>query len=422
MSTVVEAVRASARACRPAARAPRRIALLGVGQVGGAVAALAREPHIAAHFRIGSGLVRDTTRERPLAGDVCLTSCLQDALGDDPDVVIEALGGLEPARTLVLDALERGIPVVTANKSLLAAHGETLLDAAARSGTPLRYEAAVLAGVPFLGTFSRRPLARDLTGFSGIVNGTTNVILSSMAGARSSFEASLADAQRQGYAEPDPANDVDGIDAREKLCVLLRHFGDWSVAPADVETTGITAIGAGDIAAASELGGALKPVVYADWRDGRLAAFAGPAFVPRSHPLARVDGVQNAVLLRNRLAGDLFYAGPGAGPVATAATLLDDATEATEGTQVSEAVWRRARPEAPASAWFVGVSGRLPEQTDIADVLSAHGVYLRPTSDRAAGDRWFVTHPCEAARVAAGLRALEAAAPCTTRALRVLES
>ena len=423
MSTVVEAVRASVHAPHRAARAPRRIALLGVGQVGGAVAALAREPHIAARFRVGSGLVRDTSRERPLAGDVCLTSSLCDALGDDPDVVIEALGGLEPARTLVLDALERGIPVVTANKSLLAAHGEALLDAAARSGTPLRYEAAVLAGVPFLGTFSRRPLARDLTGFSGIVNGTTNVILSRMAGDRSSFEAALADAQRLGYAEPDPASDVDGIDAREKLCVLLRHFGDWSVAPADVETTGITAIDAGDIAAASELGGVLKPVVSADWRDGRLAAFAGPAFVPRSHPLARVDGVQNAVLLRNRLAGDLFYAGPGAGPVATAATLLDDAVEATEGAQIAEAEWRRATPDAPSSGWFVRVSGhRLPGQTEIADLLSAYGLWLRRTTDGPGADRWFVTHGCATAGVVAALRALEAAAPCTTRALRILES
>ena len=134
-----------------------------------------------------------------------------------PTVIVEALGGLEPARTLVLDAIARGIPVVTANKSLLAHHGDELADAAARAGVSLRFEASVVAGVPFLGTFARRPYASALTSITGIVNGTTNFILSQMQDGTSDYGSALAEAQRRGFAEPEPSKDVDGIDAAEKL-------------------------------------------------------------------------------------------------------------------------------------------------------------------------------------------------------------
>lgn len=358
MTMAVEAVGGDVRA--PAASI--RIALLGVGQVGGAVAALVRGSGLTARFTIASGLVRDVRRERPHAAHLRLTSDTRDALADDPHVVIEALGGLEPARSLVVRALERGIPVVTANKSLLAAHGKELLDLSARLGVPLRYEAAVLAGVPFLGTFARRPLARRVCGVSGIVNGTTNFILSKMANGRVELDVALKEAQRRGYAEPDPRNDLNGIDAAEKLTVLLQHFGDWNIRTCDIAPDGICGIGENEIRAASALGGAIKPVVYADWSDDTLTAFCGPAFVPGLHPLARVNGVQNAVLLRNG-GGDLFLAGPGAGPDVTAATLLDDASEiAWSGTPLPRRsqsenclhrVWRAAVPKAPASDRFI---------------------------------------------------------------------
>lgn len=427
MTTVADAVRAHAHAQTLATRTPVRVALLGVGQVGGAVAALLREPAQSEQFRVVSGLVRDTSRPRPQAAHLRLTSNVLEGLDSRPDLVIEALGGLEPARTLVLSALERRIPVVTANKSLLAAHGELLLDTAARAEVPLRYEAAVLAGVPFLGTFARRARARDVTGLCGIVNGTTNVILSQMTGEGTAFAAALADAQHRGYAEPDPANDVEGVDSVEKLCVLLRHFGDWSVPTAAIETAGIASLDVDDLRAAAEFDGALKPVVWADWRDGTLSAFAGPAFVCSSHPLARVSGVQNAVVLRNRTAGELTFAGPGAGPTVTAATLVDDATEIVQGDRAEvRREWRRSDATAPSTGWFISVRGDgLPEGSEIADLLAAYGVWLRRGSER-TGDgrqqRWFLTYNCARPRIARALRALGDAAGCQTLCIRTVEA
>jgi homoserine dehydrogenase len=422
MTSVAHAVRADVHAPAPSTRL-RRIALLGVGQVGSAVAALVAERE--REIDISAGLVRDTLRDRPHARGLRLTSDACRALDGDPDLAIEALGGREPARTLVLTALERGIPVATANKSLLAAHGDELLDAAARVRLPLRYEAAVLAGVPFLGTFARRTLARDVTSFCGIVNGTTNFILSRMTDERTGFDAALAEAQRRGYAEPDPANDVNGTDAAEKLCVLARHFGDWSIRPDELETSGISPIQSGDIRAAEDLGGALKPVVLGEWRAGDLSAFAGPAFVPSTHPLARVNGVENAVVLRNRWSGDLTFAGPGAGPVVTAATLLDDAAEIFAGCPAEASrVWKPVRASAPTTGWFVRLSGeKLPDETAVADLLSAYGIWLRRTAARQdATGRWFLTHAAKQGQIADGLRALERATGCETFRARILEA
>ena len=395
-----------------------RIALLGVGQVGGAVAALLRDPALRGRFTIVRGLVRDVRRERPSASDVPLTSDGSAALDRGPDVVVEALGGLEPARTLVRNALEAGVPVVTANKSLLAAHGDELFEAAARAGVSLRYEAAVLAGVPFLATFARRALARDITGLAGIVNGTTNFILSKMAREGTDFDDALADAQRLGYAEPDPASDIAGIDAAEKLCILLRHFRDWSVRPSEVERCGIAELDATDIDAAAELGAAIKPVVWADWTDGKLRAFCGPALIPFEHLLARIDGVQNAIQLRNRLAGDLFFAGPGAGPVATAATLLDDVEEAmASGPANGLRPWKRTEVHEPASAWFLRIP-RTPTSADrdIRECLASAGVAVDRTGALSGepGEKWLLTHPCEGAR-------LTAARHAGARAIRVLD-
>jgi homoserine dehydrogenase len=432
MTTVADAVRAEPHALVFSPDAPARITLLGVGQVGGALAALARTPQVARRFRVTSGLVRDTARERPNAADVPLTSNLRHAIGSDTDIVVEALGGLEPARTLVLEALERRIPVVTANKSLLAAHGDALLDAAADAGVSLRYEAAVLAGVPFLGTFARRSLARDVTGLCGIVNGTTNFVLSRMADERSGFASALAEAQARGYAEPDPSNDVRGVDAAEKLCVLVRHFGDWSISPSALETLGIEDITADDIAAAEDLGGVLKPAVFADWRAGELSAFAGPAFLSASHPLARVDGVRNAVLLSGRSSGELLFAGPGAGPDVTAATLLDDAEEIADdaagraGASAGRCrrTWKRAAPLSPVTGWFVRVAGdELSDAAAIADRLSSHGVTVRRTLERDGlrTRRWFLTGGCAHARITNALRALSSAAGCRAASIRVLE-
>ena len=400
-----------------------RIALLGCGNVGSAFAALASRTSISPKVRIGHVLVRDLLRSRPaLPPGVTLTSDSKEVLDGDPSVVVELLGGLEPARTILIDALERGIPVVTANKSLLAAHGPELRAAASRNGTPLLFEAAVVAGVPFLGTIARRAHASDISGFSGIANGTSNYVLTRARDQRCSILSALAEAQSLGLAEPDPSQDIDGIDSAEKLVVLLQMFGRLDVNAGQIETEGIAQITAEDIDHARALGGTIKPVILSAWSNG-LTAFSGPAFVPGSHVLASVDGSENAVLLAGRH-GRISFRGPGAGPDVTAATVLDDVYEATRAPAPSEfAPLDPARPHSPETSWFVRFSSdRLPALVDIADLLASHGVYLRRTRAPTIGLSLSVlTLPCTRARLEYALDACRAAAPCEASFIRALE-
>jgi homoserine dehydrogenase len=221
-----------------------------------------------------------------------------------------------------------------------------------------------------------------------------------------------------------------GVDAAEKLCVLLRHFGGWSVRPSDLAAEGITNVQAADLRAADGFDGLLKPVVWADWADGQLSAYAGPAFVSSSHALGRVNGVQNAVCLRNRTSGDLFFAGAGAGPIPTAATLLDDVTEVTGtsniGGEWKAADWKIAAPKPPVTGWFVRLTGtQLPDTTRIADLLSAFGIWLRRTSEPLRQDSeslWLLTHRCSDSHITDALTAIGAATGCRTFRVRVIES
>ncbi len=426
MTTVLNDPAPQAALARTTAPREVRVALLGLGQVGTAIAEIAAShPDPGCRLAITSTLVRDLRRPRRL--DVAgfgLTSDPFQALASNPDVVIEVLGGLEPARTLVLAALEARLPVVTANKSLLAVHGDELFCAAHRAGVPLLYEASVLAGVPFLDTFRRRPLARSVSAVQGIVNGTSNFILSRMARDRVDFTTALSGAQRAGYAEPDPCKDLDGDDAVEKLCVLLRHFGDYSVAPSQIAQRGIRDVGGPDLQHAAAFDGAIRPIAAAAWRDAHVTAYAGPAFVAGTHQLCQVDGVQNAVSLTTGRGDGLFFSGPGAGPAVTAATVLDDAVEAIG--PHPERPTHQPRPctvSAPSEgAWFVRLtrlrpgsggqaSSALAEQEAPA-LLTSLGVRLRRVShiDARAGrhHQWLLTEPCARGHVAAALEVLEA--------------
>lgn len=414
------------------------IALLGLGRVGSAVAALALNPPdtFGVNVRLVGALVRDCERQRDgaLHRRVRLHDDASRLLSRRPDLVIEVLGGVEPARTIVLDALERGIPVVTANKSLMAAHGDELLAAAALSGAALRYEASVLAGVPFLGTFGTRPLAARLSRVTGIVNGTSNYILTKMERERQDFADALADAQRLGLAEPNPANDIDGIDAVEKLAVLIRHFSRRSVAPSAIETVGIGSLQALDLQYAREFGGVIKSVVDSEWTAAGVSAFVGPAFVPSAHKLARIDGVENAVCLHGAATGDLFYSGPGAGPAVTAATILDDVAECcSRATDDAASIAQRLDAcrfsvcEAPATSWFIRLTGRptLPHGADLSDLLGSFGIWLRRLSsiDTSTGRPvcYLQTWPASRERVEQALTSLADAARCDFFCVRSLE-
>jgi len=434
---------AAARVLPVAVAAPPRvldIALLGLGQVGSAVATLALDPpeSLGLNLRVLGALVRDAgrPREESLERRIRLSEDPARLFSPRPDIVIEVLGGIEPARTLVLKALERGIPVVTANKSLMAAHGDELLETAARCGATLRYEASVLAGVPFLGTFRSRPLAARISRLTGIVNGTSNFILTKMDRERRDFAGALLDAQRLGFAEPNPANDIDGVDSVEKLAVLIRHFGRHSATPAAVETTGIRDVQAADLAHAREFGGAIKSVVDAEWTADSLTAFVGPAFVPSTNKLSRIDGVENAVALWGKTTGELFYSGPGAGPAVTAATILDDVVESCQaagcrcqvpGINALPPATRHLPPAAPSTGWFVRLTGHptLPDGVDITDLLASFGVLLSRISavDTTTGRSvcYLLTWASPRARVERALAALADAAGCETACFRALE-
>ena len=443
MTTVLNTARTDAYA--PAPAAALRIALLGLGHVGSAFAELARQPRDSHHISIVSALVRDVARPRAVdTRGIPLTCDPLAGLAADPDVLVEVMGGLEPARTIVLAALAKGIPVVTANKSLLAAHGDELFGAAAATSTPLFYEASVLAGVPFLGTFRRRPMARDVSGITGIFHGTSNFILSRMAADRVPFRDALADAQRAGYAEPDPSKDVQGDDAVEKLCVLLRHFGGWSVTPDEIDKTGIDGLEPEDLDQAARFGGVIRPLVAAEWDSDAVRACVGPAFVDAANPFARVNGVQNAVALKTRWAGDLFFAGPGAGPTVTAATVIDDtieaqavardaairATAAAAASDPPPAAWRRPALDraggGPATGWFVRIAAdRLATEQDAPALLAGLGIRLRRTSSLAARDggarQWLLTAPCARDHVMAALDVLAARSGAKAYCIRAVE-
>jgi homoserine dehydrogenase len=250
------------------------------------------------------------------------------------DVVVEVIGGIEPARSLILAALESGASVVTANKALLAEDGPTLFEAAEKAGRDLYYEAAVAGAIPIL-----RPLRESLAGdrvtrVLGIVNGTTNYILDKMDSTGSGFEEALEEAQDLGYAEADPTADVEGFDAAAKAAILASLAFHSRVTAADVHREGITDVTAADIDSATQMGGVVKllaiaelaPTSSTDGGDGGegVSVRVHPAMIPRSHPLASVRGAFNAVFVESEAAGQLMFYGPGAGGAPTASAVLGD--------------------------------------------------------------------------------------------------
>ncbi len=246
----------------------------------------------------------------------------------DVDVVVEVIGGIEPARSLILAALENGASVVTANKALLAEDGPTLFEAAEKAGRDLYYEAAVAGAIPIL-----RPLRESLAGdrvtrVLGIVNGTTNYILDKMDSTGAGFEEALEEAQDLGYAEADPTADVEGFDAAAKAAILASLAFHSRVTAADVHREGITDVTAADIASAAQMGSVVKLLAIAELVDAEgaegVSVRVHPAMIPRTHPLASVREAFNAVFVESDAAGQLMFYGPGAGGSPTASAVLGD--------------------------------------------------------------------------------------------------
>lgn len=313
---------------------PLRVALLGAGVVGSEVARLLVEQADDLRARVGAPLelvgigVRRLEVDRGLSLDPALFTT--DAAGmlerTRPDVVVEVMGGLEPARSLILRAFELGAGVVTANKALLAEDGAALYDAAARNGVDLYYEAAVAGAIPLL-----RPLRESLVGDRvlralGIVNGTTNYILTKMDETGASFDDALAEAQALGYAEADPTADVEAYDAAAKAAIIASLAFHSRVGLADVHREGITTVSPTDVTAARATGHVIKLLAVAERSaDGRgINVRVHPAMVPRTHPLAGVREAYNAVFVESEAAGQLMFYGRGAGGAPTASAVLGD--------------------------------------------------------------------------------------------------
>jgi homoserine dehydrogenase len=313
-----------------------RVALLGCGVVGSEVARILVEQADDLAARVGAPVelagvaVRREGRRRDVPVDPALFTTDAHALvtRDDVDLVVEVVGGIEPARTLILTALEHGASVVTANKALLSEDGATLFAAAEKANRDIYFEAAVAGAIPIL-----RPLRESLAGdrvtkVLGIVNGTTNYVLDRMDSSGAGFTEALEEAQQLGYAEADPTADIEGFDAAAKAAILASLAFHTRVTAADVHREGISDVTATDIASAQEMGCVVKLLAICDLVQGpegeAVSARVHPAMIPRTHPLASVREAFNAVFVESEAAGQLMFYGPGAGGSPTASAVLGD--------------------------------------------------------------------------------------------------
>ena len=389
-----------------------KVALLGAGNVGSQVARIFSEDSAVLKERIGAPVeligiaVRDTAAKRHWDADPGLYTTDADALIDAADVVIELTGGIEPARTRILRALEAGKSVVSGNKALLAKHGVELQAAADKSGAQLSYEAAVAGAIPIL-----RPLRDSLAGDTvtrvlGIMNGTTNYILDQMDTTGATFADALKDAQELGYAEADPTADVEGHDAASKAAIVasLAFHSDFTID--DVHIEGITAVSADDVAAADADGYVIKLLAICE-RDGDgVNIRVAPTLIPRQHPLAGVHGAFNAVFVQAQNAGELMFYGPGAGGAPTASAVLGDFVSLARrlvlgGPGVPESSYAQLPATGLGdiiSRYSVGmlVDDKLGVLANIARIFAEHGISVdslrqSPPRDGAAQIR-LVTH------------------------------
>lgn len=311
---------------------PLHVGLLGLGVVGsGVYRILTERAAIVAEAMdrpvyIARILVRDPTKPRSVAVPPDLLTTDPREVVDDPRiaVIIEAMGGEYPAADYLRRALENGKFVITANKEVMAKHGAELLTLAAAKGVDIAFEASVGGGIPLIGSFRQDLVANRISAIEAILNGTTNYILTRMAKEGTDFQTALREAQRLGYAEPNPSNDVEGIDAAYKLAILATLAFRTLVYPADVYTEGIGHLSPKDFQYAKEMGYSLKLLCLArDTQEG-VEARVHPALLPNHHPLAQVDGVYNAILVRGDLVGDVLFYGRGAGAEPTGSAMVAD--------------------------------------------------------------------------------------------------
>jgi homoserine dehydrogenase len=405
-----------------------KVALLGCGVVGSQVARLLNEEADELAVRSGARLelagiaVRRLSHPRPGIDPALLTAdALELATRPDIDIVVEVIGGIQPAHSLILAAMKLGKSVVSANKALLAEHGEQIHAVSRAYATDLYYEAAVAGAIPIL-----RPLRESLAGDTvhrvlGIVNGTTNFILDRMDSSGADFSESLEEAQELGYAEPDPTADVEGFDAAAKAAILAGLAFHTRVTAADVYREGITDVTAADIASAKLLGRIVKLLAICERSGDGVAVRVHPAMIPRSHPLAAVGGAFNAVFVDAKSAGQLMFYGAGAGGTPTASAVLGDivavARNRMAGTRGPELTTHADLPVLPMGDTLtryhvsLDVADRPGVLAPVAEVFARHDVSIQAVRQTSRGDDALliiVTHEARDAALAATVSELQA--------------
>ncbi len=318
-----------------ASAAKINVGLMGLGSVGGGVAAtlLAKPDTISEKIGLPIGLkkilVRDSGKTRdPAVPQELLTTNPEDILDDDDiQVVVEVIGGVDPACGYLKRALSAGKHVVTANKEVMAQSGPELFRLAEKNRVNLLFEASVAGGIPIVGCLMNELLANDVFSIRGIINGTTNYILTRMAHQNTGFQQALKEAQDLGYAESDPTNDVEGIDAVYKLSILSSLAYHHRVSPQDIYREGISSLEANDFRYANELGYAIKSLAIANLKGESIQARVYPTLIPLDHMLAKVDGVYNAVEVEGNLCGKVLFHGMGAGREPTTSAVVGDLIE-----------------------------------------------------------------------------------------------
>ncbi|MGI9557993.1 MAG: homoserine dehydrogenase [Solirubrobacterales bacterium] len=360
---------------------PLRIGLLGRGTVGAAFADLVEERREA--------FAATTGRAPEIAGVLRRSEGDFGEILERSDVIVELIGGTDPARQYVLDALTHGRHVVTANKQLIAQHGDELFEAAATAGVHLRFEAAVAGVVPVIRVIQESLAAVGTVKVFGIVNGTTNFVLTEMARTGSAFDDVLSRAQELGYAEADPTEDVNGADAAAKMAILARLAFHTPVGLDDVEFEGIEAIQPDDISYAKELGLSLKLLGVAERHPDGISVRVFPCFLYGGHPLSPVEGPFNAVMVEGPSITEITMSGPGAGGPQTASAVLGDVVSTVSGTpptystRESLAVVRDLR-----SAFYLHleVADEPGVLAAVAEILGRNDVSVRSVVQRGMGD------------------------------------
>jgi len=400
---------------------PVRIGLLGRGTVGAAFERLLGERAAAVEAATG--------RRAEIAGVLTRSEGDFGVILERSELVVELLGGTDPARGYILDALRAGRPVVTANKQLLAQHGDELFAVARQVGVQLRFEAAVAGVIPIVRTIQESFGVTEIARVFGIVNGTTNFILSEMANTGAAYGEVLARAQALGFAEADPAEDVGGADAAAKMAILARLAFHTPITLSEVAYEGIEAIQPDDLAYAKELGLSLKLLGVAERRDGGISVRVFPCFLYGGHPLAPVEGPFNAVMVEAPAITEVTMSGPGAGGVQTASAVLGDVVSVLAGdAPVPEPLERLPIVTDVASSFYLHleVADRPGVLAQIAKVLGDNGISVKSVVQRGFGEDArlvMVVHECLESRFAAAVEEIAELGDLRSppRSIRVIE-